>query len=223
MADPVAAGGPEVGKIRDPREAGGRRRLVSWAWIVVVALANARSYRRPAALGRRAGVTLICDRWATDALVDLQLRYGKHAPARAILRHLPPRPDLQVVLELDASAAAARKPGDQAEWVLAEMERLYRVEAQAAGAERIDATQSPERVAQALSDLVEGLRLALLAAHDAGVEHRSARGHEVHLRPAGAQADAQRPVALVVGEGQPLVAGVDRVGRSLCPPDPEMS
>ncbi len=160
VSDPEAVGPLATGKVRDPRESSGRRPAVSWVWIAIVALANARSYRRAAAERRRRGVTLVCDRWATDALVDLELRYGRHRLARAILRRLPPRPDLQVLLELDAATAAARKPGDQAERVLREAEGLYETEAAAAGAHRIDARLAPEAIASALLDLVEAVERA---------------------------------------------------------------
>lgn len=156
VADPIAAGGPAIEKSRDPRETKGRRRLVSWVWIAIVAWANARSYRRSAG-GRRRGLTVVCDRWATDALVDVELRYGSHRVAREILRRLPPRPDLAILLEIDAATAAARKPGDQAEWVLIEMERLYAVEARSSGLERVDARLPREEVGRRLVALVDAL------------------------------------------------------------------
>lgn len=156
VADPIAAGGPAIAKTRDPREEGGRRRLTSWAWIVIVAWANARSYRAAAA-ARRRGVTVVCDRWATDALVDLELRYGRHGVARAVLRHLPPRPDMAILLEIDAATAAARKPGDQARWVLDEMERLYVLEASASSLTRVDARLPREDVQEHLGALVDAL------------------------------------------------------------------
>ena len=155
-ADPVAAGGPEVGKVQDEREAAGRRRLVSWVWIAIVAWANARSYRDSAA-GRRRGVSVVCDRWATDALVDLELRYGRHALAEAILRRLPPRPDLAILLEIDAASAHARKPGDQAVHVLEGMERRYSRVAEEERLVRVDATAPRAEVAERLGELVDAL------------------------------------------------------------------
>lgn len=129
IADPVAAGGPDVAKTRDPREAAGRRRPVSWAWIVVVAVVNARSYRQAA--GRRSrSVDVVCDRWATDALVDLRLRYGPHPVAERLLRCLAPRRDLGILLHVDAATARRRKPGDQAPHILEAMERGYAERAQ---------------------------------------------------------------------------------------------
>ena len=155
-ADPVAAGGPDVGKVQDERESAGRRRLVSWVWIAIVAWANARSYRDSAA-GRRRGVTVVCDRWATDALVDLDLRYGRHALAEAILRRLPPRPDLAILLEIDAESAHARKPGDQAVHVLEGMQQRYARVAEEQRLVRVDATAPRAEVAERLGELVDAL------------------------------------------------------------------
>jgi thymidylate kinase len=156
VADPVAAGGPTVTKTQDPRESGGRRRLTSWVWIAIVAWASARSYRR-AARARRRGVSVVCDRWVTDAIVDLELRYGRHRPAEAILRRLPPRADLQVLLEVDAATSAQRKPQDQADWVLVEMEGLYAREASRSGLARVDARQPREEVERQLRALADSV------------------------------------------------------------------
>jgi thymidylate kinase len=156
VADPVAAGGPAVEKVQDPRESGGRRRPTSWVWIAIVAWASARTYRRTAR-GRRRGVSVVCDRWVTDAIVDLELRYGRHRLGQAILRRLPPRPDLQVLLEIDAATSIARKPQDQAERVLVEMERLYAEEARSARIERVDARRPREEVERSLLALIDPL------------------------------------------------------------------
>jgi thymidylate kinase len=154
IADPVAAGGPSVTRVQDAREASGRRRPLSWLWILLVAIVNARSYRH-SALARRAGVNIVCDRWAIDAVVDLELRYGEHRAARAALRRLPPRPDLTLLLSLDAATAAARKPGDQAERVLREMERLYAARAAEDAIAVVDATAPRDRVRERVLALVD--------------------------------------------------------------------
>lgn len=154
-ADPIAAGGPTVAKHQERRAAAGRRGLVTWAWIVAVALINAQSYRR-AAKRRRDGISVVCDRWATDAVVDLELRYGRHRLAEAIVRRLPPHPDLLVLLEVDADTALQRKPGDQAERVLAGMERLYAART-ADGVVRVDARCPADEVRRVVLGLVESL------------------------------------------------------------------
>jgi thymidylate kinase len=145
-ADPVAAGGPTVSARQNPRAAAGRRGPVGWAWVVVVAAVNARSFRR-LARPRKRGVAIVCDRWAADSLVDLELRYGRHRLAEWLLSRATPRPDLAILLEIDAGTAATRKPGDQAERVLRGMEEAYARRAAQLGLERVDATRAAAEVA----------------------------------------------------------------------------
>ncbi len=151
VADPVAAGGPGVEKVQDVREATGRRRPISWAWVVCVAAVNARSLRH-AARGRRDGLAVVCDRWLIDSLVDLRLRYGPHRLAELVLRAAVPRPDLAFLLSLDAETAVRRKPGDQDPHVLRRAAGLYEEEARRRGAVQIDASGSREEVARQVAD-----------------------------------------------------------------------
>ncbi len=157
VADPVAAGGPTIEKRQRARERSGRRPVLSWIWIAVVAAIHARSYRQ-AARRRRRGFSLVCDRWMTDALVDLELRYGRHRVAEVVLRRLSPEPDLAVLLEIDAATSIRRKPGDQAERVLREMERLYARSGREAGAVAVDARRPEAEVERELAGLVERAR-----------------------------------------------------------------
>jgi len=154
VADPIAAGGPDIGKVQDPRAAAGRRGPVTWTWVVIVAAANASSYRR-AARQRRDGVSVVSDRWVIDAVVDVDLRYGRHAVAAAVLRWLAPRTDLSVLLQIDAATAAARKPGDQALHVLEGMEERYSAEAEREQLAVVDARRPPEQVLDDLLALVD--------------------------------------------------------------------
>jgi len=156
VADPVAAGGPDVGKVQDPRAASGTRSAITWTWVVIVAAANARSYRQ-AARRRQTGVSVVADRWVTDALVDLDLRYGKHPAATAVLRRLAPRTDLSVLLQISAATAAARKPGDQALHVLEGMEQRYAEQARDPSIAVVDATRPPPDVTAAVLALVDQL------------------------------------------------------------------
>ncbi len=100
------------------------RGTVEWAWVLIVALLAARACRR-AGRPRRRGVAVICDRWLVDALVDLEVRYGRHGAAEWLLRRATPRADLAVLLEIDPATAASRKPGDQPRPVLDAMARRY--------------------------------------------------------------------------------------------------
>ena len=97
---------------------------VESVWVAIVAAMNARTARRTARLARD-GVIVVCDRWLTDALVDLELRYGHHRAAAWILRRATPRADLAALLEIDAATSVARKPGDHAPAVLERMAALY--------------------------------------------------------------------------------------------------
>jgi thymidylate kinase len=159
IADPVATDGsaPDV----DSGHCPARRGPVAWVWIVVVALVNARSCRRAAA-PRHRGVVVICDRWLPDALVDLEVRYGRHRVAEWILRRAVPRPDVALFLRVDAATSAARKPGDQAPAILAAMAEHYdRVtrelgyaEAPAGRAISLDATGERTEVASRVQTVV---------------------------------------------------------------------
>jgi hypothetical protein len=67
----------------------------------------------------------VCDRWLVDALVDVEILYGRHRLAEWVLRRATPRADLAVLLETDPATAARRKPGDQSEGVLERMAVRY--------------------------------------------------------------------------------------------------
>lgn len=113
-----------------PSEPGGddqparRGDVIERVWVAVVAAVNARACRR-AARARRSGLVVICDRWLADAMVDIEVRYGRHRGAEWVLRHSVPHPDASVLLEIDTATSARRKPGDQSERALATMARRY--------------------------------------------------------------------------------------------------
>jgi thymidylate kinase len=156
VADPVAAGGPAITKARDVREAE-RRTPVGWAWVLLVAAVNVRDGRR-AARSRRGGVTVICDRWTADALVDLRVRYGRHRAAEALISRALPRPDLAVLLEIDAETSRQRKPGHQADRVLVKMVDLYAETAGRLDLVRIDARRPIDEVVPQLHAAVDGIQ-----------------------------------------------------------------
>jgi len=62
------------------------------------------------------GFSVVCDRYAYDTVADLETKVGR---GRAVVRlatwvmtALAPRPDLPILLRLDAAGAERRKPGD---------------------------------------------------------------------------------------------------------------
>jgi thymidylate kinase len=144
MADPTGEGvGTSSERGRDP---------LRWAWTVVVAVTYAISCRRLAA-ARARGFDVVCDRWLVDAVIDLEVRYGRNALSERLLHLLVPRPDAAMLLELDATTAARRKPGDQTDAALRAMERRYDELARREGLGRVDARESPEQVVAAVAAL----------------------------------------------------------------------
>jgi thymidylate kinase len=128
-----------------PREADGRlmterRGPLRWLWTLVVVLVTLRSYMLSAGLTRR-GIGVVCDRWVADSLVDLRLAYGRHRVGEWLLRAVAPRPDVDLVLVIDAATAAARKPDDQPRAVLDAMEQVFDWAIDHAASKRIDATR----------------------------------------------------------------------------------
>ncbi|GHJ59984.1 hypothetical protein NOK12_25020 [Nocardioides sp. OK12] len=115
--------------------------LLDGVWVLAVALSSVRAARHAGHL-RRSGVHVVCDRWLLDALVDLRLRYGRHRVAEWLLRRGFPRPDVAVLLRVEARAAAVRKPGDQPLVVLEAMARLYDELTPRAGVVVVDAARA---------------------------------------------------------------------------------
>ena len=156
VADPVAA---TIGADREAlegREVERRTGIVAFGWTIVVAAITASAYRRTVR-ERRAGKTIVCDRWLTDSLVDLEVRYGRNPVAAALLRAVVPRPDLGVLLAIDTATSLERKPGDQAESVLRRMEPLYAQAARSAGVAVVDATRTQDEVLDDLRRLLDDL------------------------------------------------------------------
>jgi thymidylate kinase len=154
VADPVAATIGDDREAFEGREVARRTGPVAWVWTLVVAAITARAHRR-AVRRRRSGVSVVCDRWLADSLVDLQIRYGRHAAAEWLLRAAIPRPDVGVLLATDVETSLRRKPGDQAESVLRRMEPLYREAAERSGLTVIDATRPLEAVSADISGVVD--------------------------------------------------------------------
>ena len=73
----------------------------------IAALETSRSHMMSTGL-TRSGTAVIADRWLTDSLVDLELRYPRHAVAERVLRGLAPSADVDILLEIDAATSARR-------------------------------------------------------------------------------------------------------------------
>lgn len=168
-----------------------RSGAVRFGWATLQGVTNAARQRRRTARHLRRGRVVICDRYVLDALVHLRYAYGRSPAARlqtALLRRIPPRPDLTYFLDLPASEATARK----AEYRTADNERrarLYRELCASHGAIRLDATQ-PE---------------AVICARIAGDvwTSRSGTAASAVRRPPGprTRVRAPKPSALIVEDG----------------------
>ena len=121
----------------------------------VAALETARAHMMSTGI-TRSGTAVIADRWITDSLVDLELRYPRHVVAERVLRGLAPRADLDILLEIDAATSARRKPGDWPVPVLERMESAYARVAPLTGVRRIDATRPRDEVLAEVAELVDG-------------------------------------------------------------------
>lgn len=155
LADPVAVRGDAAAGTPRART----RSPVGWSWVVVVAAVNVQGCRRAARRRRRANI--VCDRWAADSLVDLEVRYGRHQLASSFIRRALPAADLSLFIAVDAATAAARKPGDQSIAVLSEMEPLYDAHARELGLVRIDGRGGRDEVERLTSQAVDGLLATL--------------------------------------------------------------
>jgi thymidylate kinase len=120
----------------------------------VAALETARAHMLSTAL-TRSGTSVVADRWVADSLVDLELRYPRHAVAERVLRALAPRADLDVLLEIDAATSAQRKPDDWPLPVLERMEAAYARVAELTGVRRIDASRPQDEVLAELAEMVD--------------------------------------------------------------------
>jgi thymidylate kinase len=155
VAEPLASGRPERAVAANMQRTH-RRDPVAWAWTVVVTALTVRQYLRAAA-PTRSGAAVVCDRWACDSIVDLEVRYGRHAAAEWLLRAAVPRPDLELLLEIDVETSMRRKPEDQAEAVLSRMQSLYDRAAGMLGVRRVDARRRIDEVLADVDALVDGV------------------------------------------------------------------
>jgi thymidylate kinase len=154
IADPIVTAGPLVGKHQHPQVAAGHRGPVEWGWTLFVALVATHTQRRRTAIRTR-GVHVVCDRSTADALVDLELRYGRNRAAARAIKLLFPRADVALLLEVDADVAAMRKPGDKSIDTLRDMQAAYAAHARSLPVICLDASLPREEVAAQARLLVD--------------------------------------------------------------------
>jgi len=118
-----------------------RSALVSHAWALIVAIANASSQRRATRPHLRRGRIVVCDRYSLDSAVHLRYRYGEARRFRVqalLVRLLSPRAVCSFFLDVPAQRALARKAEQYDLDQLSGQVRLYREEHERLGIRRLD-------------------------------------------------------------------------------------
>jgi thymidylate kinase len=127
-----------------------RRRsgLVTSAWTLIAALANAHWQRRATLPHLRAQRVVICDRYTLDTKVHFRYEYGRRRSFRlqvAIIRWLSPTPKCGFFLDISPETSFARK----GEYTVPQIEvraDLYREEYARFGAMRLDGERPREEL-----------------------------------------------------------------------------
>jgi thymidylate kinase len=138
-----------------------RSALVSHAWALIVALANASSQRRATRPHLRQGRIVVCDRYSLDSAVHLRYRYGETRSFRLqalLVRLLSPRPVRAFFLEVPPETAFARKAEQYDLDQLARQARLYAEEHVRLGARRLDGERPQDELC---AEIAEDVWLAL--------------------------------------------------------------
>jgi thymidylate kinase len=134
-----------------------RSPLVSLAWTLLVALANASFHLRAAAVDGVRGRVVVFDRYLLDTAARFRFQYGaeRRFPVQnALVRMLSPRPLASFWLDVDAATSFARKDDL---WTLADLgtqARLYREEAERLDVIRLDGRRPQEELAAEIAETV---------------------------------------------------------------------
>lgn len=132
-----------------------RGTALDWGWGAVLAGVDGLERRRAVAVHLRQGRAVLCDRWALDSLVQLQVDYGRAGPLpRGLLTALAPAPLAAFLLEVDAAEAHRRKPEQYDARQLAAQADSYRRAAADLGVTVLDGTHSREQVTEQVARAV---------------------------------------------------------------------
>jgi thymidylate kinase len=153
----AAAGDVHDDPVKRLREASG---LLTHAWLMVIAFANAWSQRRLTRDHLRAGKVVICDRYTLDSTVALRYEYGKgrrFRPQRMLIAAISPTPRRAYFLDVSPEVAFARKGEWGVEWLAGHRE-LYLEEARSMKVRVLDGEQPQEAIcAQIGADVWQSL------------------------------------------------------------------
>ena len=136
--------------VKQMRERSG---LLTHAWLMVIAFANAWSQRRLTRDHLRRGAVVICDRYTLDSIVALRYEYGKGRRfrlQRALIGAISPTPRRAYFLDVSPETAFARKGEWGVEWLAGHRE-LYLHEAHSMGVRVLDGEQPRETVCEQIA------------------------------------------------------------------------
>lgn len=122
--------------------------LLTDAWTVVIALANAWSQWRLMYRQLARGSIVVCDRYTLDSIVAMRYAYGKerpYKPLRAALGVLYPKPVRAYFLDVTPATALARKGEWGEEWLTRHRE-LYLEECPRMGVTVLDGEEPREEI-----------------------------------------------------------------------------
>ena len=162
-SDPAPQPAPRPAPQPAPQPAPRRvdHRLVTQSWALIVALANAFTYRRVVRRHTRRGRNVICDRYLLDSYVQLRFRYGRQrefALQRLLLRIVTPRPQLSYLLVVPPETANSRKADQFTLPELGEQAQLYVEESARLPVRAIDGSRAAEEVfAQIVREVLDEL------------------------------------------------------------------
>jgi thymidylate kinase len=125
-----------------------RSGVLTNAWTLVIAFANAVSQRRLTHRHLRAGRFVVCDRYTLDSVVALRALYGprrRFRLQRALIGGLSPTPVCAFFLDVPAEVAWERK-GEAGVEALARQRALYQEEHTRLGVRRLDGTRPREEL-----------------------------------------------------------------------------
>lgn len=148
-APPTEAGSTHLDPAPDPvRGLRESSNLLTDAWTVVIALANAWSQWRLMYKQLARGGIVICDRYTLDSIVAMRYAYGSERPfkpLRAALALLYPKPVRAYFLDVTPATALARKGEWGEEWLTRHRE-LYLQECPRMGVTVLDGEQPREEI-----------------------------------------------------------------------------
>lgn len=136
--------------VKQMRERSG---LLTHAWLMVIAFANAWSQRRLTRDHLKRGAVVICDRYTLDSIVALRYEYGKGRRfrlQRALIGAISPTPRRAFFLDVSPEVAFARKGEWGVEW-LAGHRDLYLEEAHSMGVRVLDGEQPRETICEQIA------------------------------------------------------------------------